>query len=78
MAKAKKPEGADASSNSPTGLPTKIKMTRPHGFVDEETGESHYWHINQEVFEPADIALLIERGADFEVLEGPEPAPCAT
>ena len=69
MAKAKKDiDAADVASEA-AALPTKIKMSRPHGFVDDETGVTRFWQINQIVFEPEDIALLIERGAHFEIVE---------
>lgn len=52
----------------PATLPAKIKMVQPHGFIDDE-GRHCYWQQGQVVFEPADIALLHERKANFEAVE---------
>ncbi len=45
-------------------LPAAIKLVRPHGFIDE-AGNHRYWQQDQVVFEPADIKVLMERGAEF-------------
>lgn len=62
----------DNSEELPTDelKPARIKMTRPHGFIEEETGNHRYWHQDQVVISPQDIALLTERGAEFEPVEG--------
>ncbi len=75
---AKKPHTADAAAPAPAPAdaaapapaedvapPARIKMIAPHGFIDED-GTHRLWQQGQEVFDPADIALLAERGARFE------------
>lgn len=62
-AAAESPAPAEPEAKAP--LPAKVKMVRPHGFIDD-AGQHRYWQQGQVVFEPADIALLAERGAEFE------------
>lgn len=67
---AKAPRAAEAPADettAPVALPAQIKMTRPHGFIDD-AGVNRYWRKDQVVFDPADVALLHERKADFEVV----------
>ncbi|MEQ1694771.1 MAG: hypothetical protein ABL901_02925 [Hyphomicrobiaceae bacterium] len=68
---AKKPEKIDKPDDQKAdveaqSLPAKIKMLEPHGFIDDETGKSYFWQQGQTVFEPAEIAMLVERKASFE------------
>lgn len=49
-------------------VPASVKLMSPHGFIDEN--EQHrYWHSGQEVTDPEEIALLIERKAPLEGIE---------
>lgn len=48
-------------------LPEKIKITHLHGFIDDN-GRHRQWHGNDIVSEPNEIAMLIGRGARFEVI----------
>jgi hypothetical protein len=54
--------------NQPTAapLPESVKLASPYGFVDDETGERRYWQSGQEVTDPDDIKLLVERQAPLE------------
>lgn len=67
-------ETADAGAAAPAKpkakvpLPQSIKMVKPHGFIDDK-GKHRYWQQGQVVFEPDDIAVLVERKATFEVVE---------
>jgi hypothetical protein len=47
-------------------LPVSVKLAAPHGFICEETNVHHYWQTGQEVTDPDEIALLIERQAPLE------------
>lgn len=53
--------------------PSAVRMTRPHGFIDDN--EVHrQWNQGEIVRDKDDIALLMERGAEFEeVQEEKEP-----
>ena len=46
-------------------MPESITLIRPHGFIEEETGNHRYW-LAGIVTDPEDIALLISRGAEIE------------
>ena len=49
-------------------LPARIRITHLHGFIDED--ETHrQWKGGTVVSNPDEIALLIGRGARYEVLE---------
>lgn len=48
-------------------LPSKIRMTHLHGFVDDN-GMHRQWHGGNVISNPHEIALLVERGARFEVI----------
>jgi hypothetical protein len=47
-------------------LPESVKLASPYGFINEETGEHRYWQSGQEVTDPDDIKLLVERQAPLE------------
>jgi hypothetical protein len=49
-------------------LPTKVLVVRQHSFLDD-TGRHRIWLGGQIVTDPADIALLIQRGATLEQLD---------
>jgi len=71
MAKKPKAEGEaglDGDGAQDREMPARIKLKAPHGFVDED-GTHRYWQQGQVVFTPDDVALLVERGADYEPVE---------
>jgi hypothetical protein len=47
-------------------LPESVKLASPYGFINDETGEHRYWQAGQEVTDPDDIKLLVERQAPLE------------
>lgn len=49
-------------------MPTRIILTAPHGFIDEND-RHRYWNAGEVVSEPHEVALLIERGAPVEEVE---------
>ncbi len=62
---------SQAQKASPTpelpALPTKIRMLRLHGFI-EETGRHRQWHAGDTIIDPTEIKLLTDRGAVFEAI----------
>jgi hypothetical protein len=48
-------------------LPAKIRLVEPHGFIDD-AGEHRYWQQGQNVTDPDDIAILVDRAANYEVV----------
>jgi len=57
-------QAGDASSPTELG-PVTIVLRFPHGFIDDRGGH-RFWHGGQRVDNPDEVALLRERGADFE------------
>jgi hypothetical protein len=49
-------------------LPERIKIIDPHGFIDDE-GTHRYWHAGVQVEDPEQIALLIARGATYDIMD---------
>lgn len=48
--------------------PAKIRMTRPHGFIDD-FGSSHYWPQGIVLDSPEEIRTILDRGCkDYVVL----------
>lgn len=77
MARKKSEKNDDAEAHGGAGngpaaaegkMPEQIRLLAPHGFIDED-GKNRHWQQGQVVFEPDDVALLIERGADYEPVE---------
>ena len=64
-------EGSEGGEQSP--LPSAIRLTAPHGFIDpvHDKGVFH-WSAGEVVTKPVTIALLIERGASWEPVECPD------
>lgn len=56
-------DGADA-----TELPSRVKLTRPFGFYDEDD-QLHMWHQGHVVEDERTIAEIANRGGSFEVIE---------
>ena len=50
------------------GYPTRIRLLRPHGFIDDE-GRHRRWYPGI-ITAPDDIAVICGRGVPHEVLEG--------
>jgi hypothetical protein len=48
--------------------PAKIKLMSHHGFIDDN-GVHRFWPAGSVIVMPADVALLVDRGADHIVLE---------
>lgn len=46
----------------PDPMPTKVVLTNIYGFLDEEGG-NNFWSEGQEVSDPDEILILVERGA---------------
>ncbi len=46
--------------------PVRLRLAAPYGFIDEDTDAHHYWQAGQEVTDPAQIKLLLERQAPLE------------
>ncbi|HHW4679827.1 MAG TPA: hypothetical protein ACQGQH_10480 [Xylella sp.] len=46
--------------------PESVKLAAPYGFINDETGEHHYWQAGQEVTDPDEIKRLVERQAPLE------------
>ena len=49
-----------------TALPESVRLASPYGFIDDETGEHRYWQVGQEVTNPEEIKVLVERQAPLE------------
>ena len=58
------PNDGDKPEDAP--LPASVKLAAPYGFIDDESGEHRYWQAGQEVTNPEEIKLLIERQAPLE------------
>jgi hypothetical protein len=72
----KKPDPKPAAQPDPTPptptLPTKIRITAAeYGFWEGEGASKRYrgWKEGEDVTDPAEVALLVERGAPFVVAE---------
>ena len=48
--------------------PKRVQLVRPHGFIDEY-GQNRHWQQGEIVGDPAQVALLIERGAHLQNLD---------
>lgn len=71
--------GADtaaAAKDKKSKLPAKVRLVRPHGFIDED-GTHRYWKAGDVVSDPATIKLLSDRKAPIIDNEIPSPAPKA-
>lgn len=55
-----------AKNKAETALPESVRLASPYGFIDDESGEHRYWQAGQEVTNPEEIKLLIERQAPLE------------
>ena len=49
-----------------TPMLASVKLAAPYGFIDDETGEHRYWQAGQEVTNPEEIKVLVERQAPLE------------
>lgn len=58
------PNDGDKPEDAP--LPASVKLAAPYGFIDDETGEHRYWQAGQEVTNPEEIKVLVERQAPLE------------
>lgn len=75
-------EAADAAPAAPSPvstdagmLPAAIRLTAPHGFIEDVHGRGvFHWDAGEIVTRPATIALLIGRGASWEPVECPNQA----
>lgn len=47
-------------------LPKSVKLAAPYAFYEDEGGALRTWAAGQTVEDPAEIAILVERGALFE------------
>ena len=52
----------------PSPLPKRIKLVMPYGFYDEDE-HLRMWQAGQETDDPAEIELLVTRGAEHSVME---------
>ena len=52
----------------PPGTPKKIRLLSPHGFIDDN-GRARNWNAGDVISTGQEIALLVGRGAEHEVLE---------
>jgi hypothetical protein len=59
---------ARALKDDAPSLPARVKLTRPHGFIDEN-GTHRFWHAGDHVSDPATIELLIDRAAPVQFLD---------
>lgn len=51
-------------------LPPSIRLTSPHGFIEAVHNKGvFHWEAGEVVTNPVTIALLIERGANWEPVE---------
>lgn len=58
----------DVPAGGTPSAPSRIRLIRPHGFVDEY-GRHRFWRAGDVVGDPHEIALLLERGAPAEPAE---------
>lgn len=58
----------DGGSDAPVSIPAKVRLTAPHGFIDENS-RHRYWNAGEVVGDAAEVALLINRGAPVEPVE---------
>lgn len=69
MTKAKPDTQSDQSDLADTTaapLPELVKLAAPYGFINDETGVHRYWQAGQEVTDPDEIKVLVERQAPLE------------
>ncbi|MGI4793132.1 MAG: hypothetical protein ACRYG8_03420 [Janthinobacterium lividum] len=70
----RKPGTSLSSSSAPSDavvakvLPRAVRLTRPHGYIDEE-GRHRTWRAGHVAEHADEVALLVGRGAQHEVLE---------
>lgn len=57
------------NEDSPKTKPAMVRLTHPHGFVEDDTGRLRYWKAGDVIKDPNEIDLLIERGAHVEFLD---------
>jgi hypothetical protein len=58
----------EPDAENPASLPAKIRLTRPHGFIDQD-GNDRFWRAGMVISAPGEVALLMDRGATHEVVE---------
>ena len=58
-------DAEDIEDAEDAALPQRVRLVRPYGFIDEH-GQNWHWHQGDVVGDPAQVALLIERGAHIE------------
>lgn len=61
------PQGATEAKAPPK--PAAVRLTHPHGFIEEETGRHRSWLAGEKIVDPAEIELLIGRGAPVEFVD---------
>lgn len=49
----------------PSPMPTKVVLTNIYGFLDDEGG-NNFWSEGQEVTDPDEILILVERDAPIK------------
>ena len=47
--------------------PARIRLLRPHGFVENDTNRHRYWQAGEVITSPDEIELLRSRGAEYEI-----------
>ena len=63
---AAQPTQNEGNQSPAAPLPESVKLASPYGFINDETGEHRYWQAGQEVTDPDEIKLLVERQAPLE------------
>ena len=56
-------------TNAGKKLPAKVRLVHSHGFIEPETRRHRLWQAGEMVVSPAEIELLISRGARIEEVE---------
>lgn len=58
------------SSDTALSQPRAIRLTAPHGFIESVHNKGvFHWPAGEVVTNPVTVALLIERGASWEIVE---------
>lgn len=62
------PASAAVETDGAEALPRAVRLTRPHGFIDEN-GIIRHWRAGYVADDAEEVALLVGRGAQHEVVE---------
>lgn len=63
------PKDPAASKAKASEKPTAVRLTHPHGFIENDTQRHRFWKAGEMITDQAEIDLLMERGAPLEFVD---------